>query len=112
MAGAARDVAGQGGRGQITRAFKAMLRDADFILRVVKIHWNVLSKRVIQSDTVVVSFSRSFGKYLGSTCCVSGTVLDSPWRGPCPIKAHGSLYALGPARFLSIGSKARSSIPQ
>ena len=52
-------MARQGGRGQIMRALKATLRNADFILRVIKIHWNVLSKRVIQSDMVVVSFSRS-----------------------------------------------------
>ena len=56
---AARDVAGQGGRGQIMTALEATLRNVDFVLRVVKIHWNVLSKRVTQSDMVVVSFSRS-----------------------------------------------------
>ena len=52
-------MARQGGRGQIMRALKATVRNADFILRVIKIHCNVQSKRVIQSDMVVVSFSRS-----------------------------------------------------
>lgn len=58
-AGAPRDVPRQGGRAWITRALKATLRGVDFILRVGKIHWNILSTRVTQSDVMVVSMSSS-----------------------------------------------------
>lgn len=107
----------QGGRAWITRALKATLRDVDFILRAGKIHWNSLSTRVTQSDMMVVSMSSSvqqtFMKHvLCFRHCARSRGQKSPWRSPCPTKAHGFHCAWGPATFWSLGSKAHPSIPQ